>query len=169
MGKATHVVPPSHGTVTLKKQKVEAKSDKIGERCQTSKPCELGERCGKTSRPFEIIYSNWSGKAPIASLTGALYYITFIDDFMRAAWILFLEEKSAAKEAIHNFVNLIDREFDTKIKYFFTDNGTEYVNLDVRHFFHEKGIVHNTIQAYTHENNGMAERFNPTILTMVEM
>ena len=86
MGKATHVVPPSHGTVTLKKQKVEAKSDKIGERCQTSKPCELGERCRKTSRPFEIIYSNWSGKAPIASLTGALYYITFIDDFTRAAW-----------------------------------------------------------------------------------
>ena len=169
MGKATHVVPPSHGTVTLKKQKVEAKSDEIGERCQKSKPCELGERCQKTSRPFEMVYSNLSGKAPIASLTGALYYIIFIDDFMRAAWILFLEEKSAAKEAIHNFVNLIDREFDTKIKYFFTDNGTEYVNLHIRHFFHEKGIVHNTIPAYTHEYNGMAERFNPTILPMVQM
>ena len=96
-----------------------------------------------------------SGKAPIASLAGALYYITFVDDFSRAAWILFLQEKSAAKEAIHNFVNLIERQFDTKIKYFFTDNGTEYVNSDVRHFFLDKGIVHNTIPAYTHEYNDM--------------
>ena len=66
-------------------------------------------------------------------------------------------------------MNLIERQFDTKIKYFFTDNGTEYVNSNVRHFFHEKGIVHNTIPAYTHEYNGMAERFNRTISTMVRM
>ena len=110
-----------------------------------------------------------SGKAPIALLAGALYYITFIDDFSRPAWILFLQEKSAAKEAIHNFMNLMERQFDTKIKYFFSDNGTEYVNSDVRHFFHEKGIVHNTILAYTHAYNGMAERFNRTISTMVRM
>ena len=144
MGKSTHVVPLSHGTVIPKKRKIEAKSDEEAKE----------ERC-RTSRPFEIIYSDLSGKAPIASLAGALYYITFIDDFSRAAWILFLQEKSAAKEAIHNFVNLIKRQFDTKIKYFFTDNGTEYVNSDVRHFFLDKGIAHNTIPAYTHEYNDM--------------
>ena len=110
-----------------------------------------------------------SRKSPIASLAGALYYITFIDDIMRAGWILFLQEKLAAKEAIHNFANLIERQFDTKIKYFFTDNGTEYVNSDVRHFFHDKSIVHNTIPAYIHEDNGMAEIFNLTISTMVHI
>ena len=67
-------------------------------------------------------------------------------------------------------MNLIERQFDdTKIKYFFIDNGTEYVNSNGRYFFHEKGIVHNTIPAHTHEYNGMAERFNRTISTMVQM
>ena len=156
MGKSTNVVPPLHGTVTSKKRKIEPKTDDIGERYQTS-------------RPFEIIYSDLSGLAPIASLAGALYYITFLDDFTRAAWILFLQEKSATKEAIHNFMNLMERHFDIKIQYFFTDNGTEYANLDIRHFFHKKGIVHNTILPYTHEYNSMAETLNQTISTMVRI
>lgn len=102
-------------------------------------------------------------------MSGCSLDITFIDDFTRAAWILFLKEKSPAKDSIRSFVNLVERQFDAKIKHFFTDNRTEYVNSTVRQFFLEKGIIHDTIPAYTHEFNGMAERFNRTIVTMVRM
>lgn len=102
-------------------------------------------------------------------MSGCSLDITFIDDFTRAAWILFLKEKSAAKDLIRSFVNLVERQFDTKIKHFFTDNRTEYVNSTVGQFFLEKGIIHDTIPAYTHEFNGMAERFNRTIVIMVSM
>ena len=42
---------------------------------------KLGSR---TTQPFELIYSDLSGKQPIPSYENLLYYITFIDDF---TWI----------------------------------------------------------------------------------
>jgi len=38
----------------------------------------LGNR---TTKPFELIYSDLSGKQPIPSYDNSLYYITFIDDY----------------------------------------------------------------------------------------
>jgi len=37
----------------------------------------------RTTKPFELIYSDLSGKQPIPSYSNSLYYITFIDDYSR--------------------------------------------------------------------------------------
>src|SRR5258706_947006 len=48
----------------------------------------------RATKPLERIFSDLSGKAPIPSLGGSFYYISFIDDFTHFAWIYFLKEKS---------------------------------------------------------------------------
>ena len=124
----------------------------------------------RTSKPFEIIYSDLSGIAPVPSLAeDAYYYITFIDDYTRLTWIIFLKNKHAAENAIRGFVALVQRQFDKKIKRVFTDNGTEYVNQSVTQYFLEKGIIHDLMPAHCHEYNGIAERYNRTLMTMVRM
>ena len=99
--------------------------------------------------------------------------MTFIDDYTRLTWVVFLREKSAADSAIRGFVAMVERQFEGhgqgRIKHFFTDNGTEYVNQSVSQFFLEKGIKHDTTPAYCHEYNGIAERFNRTLMTMMRM
>jgi len=46
-----------------------------------------------------------------------------------------------------------------------TDNGGEYVEADI--FFKDKGIRHIRILPYSYQSNGVAERYNRTIQTMV--
>ena len=119
----------------------------------------------RTTQPFELIYSDLSGKQPLPSYGNSLYYITFIDDFTRMGWISFLKNKSDASNALKEFVTFAERQFRTTVLSVITDNGGEYVESDI--FFKDKGIRHIRIPPYSHQSNGVAERYNRTIQTMV--
>lgn len=121
----------------------------------------------RATKPFEMIHSDLSGKMPVQSLGKTYYYISFIDDFTRYSYIYFLKEKSDALKAIKEFVTKVEKQHDAKVKKFRNDNGGEYVNKEARKYFLEKGIVVETIPPYSHESNGVAERFNRTVTNMV--
>jgi transposase InsO family protein len=84
----------------------------------------------------------------------------------RFAWVYLLKNKSDAAKAIKDFVRKAERQHKTKILRFRTDNGGEYVNKEIETFFSESGISHNRTVPYSHESNGVAERFNRTIITI---
>ena len=83
------------------------------------------------------------------------------------AWVYFLKTKDEASLAIEHFVNLIQCQFQTTILCFKTDNGGEYVNNRTEAFWTQTGIRHEPIPPYSHESNGIPERFNRTIQTMM--
>ena len=120
MGKSTHHVPAPHTAQPVTRRRIETHHEDSQD--------EQNQR-RRTTAPFEMIYSDLSGIAPIPSLAEASYYMSFIDDFTRLTWVVFLHEKSAAESAIRGFVAMVERQFEGQgIKHFFTDNGTEYVN-----------------------------------------
>jgi len=47
------------------------------------------------------------------------------------------------------------------------DNGEEYIEAEVNKFFRSKGIRHLYTPLYSHQSNGVSERYNRTIQTMV--
>jgi len=73
-------------------------------------------------------------------------------------WIFYLKNKSDAYPTMQNFVTFIERQHNTKILSFMTDNGGEYVEIDS--FFTSKGIRHIRIPPYSHQSNGVSERYN---------
>jgi hypothetical protein len=79
-------------------------------------------------------------------------------------WIVPLKKKSDAYQAIINFITFIERQFNVMVLIVVTDNGGEYVQIDA--YFKQKGIRHVRIPPYSHESNGVPERFNRTIQTM---
>jgi transposase InsO family protein len=117
-------------------------------------------------RPFELIHSDLSGRWSQPSFGKSEYYITFVDDYSKYTWVKFLRQKSDATKAIHDFVSEHDRQGQNILR-FRTDNGGEYVNKELEGFFQSKGIIHELTPAYSHESNGVAERYNRTIVTMV--
>jgi len=48
----------------------------------------------KTKCLLDLIHTDVSGPPLVASIGGARYYITFIDDFSRKIWVYFLKQKS---------------------------------------------------------------------------
>ena len=53
------------------------------------------------------------------------------------------------------------------MKRFRSDHGGEYLNEVLTKFFAQKGIIHDLTSPYNHESNGVAERFNRIIQTIV--
>ena len=84
----------------------------------------------KTKGTLELIHSDVCDPMSSTSLSGFEYYITFIDDFSRKAWIYFLKAKSEVFEKFKEFKALIENLSDKKIKTLSSDNGGEYTSKE---------------------------------------
>ena len=126
------------------------------------------ESATKTKRAFELIHTVLSGRFSVPSIGKRLHYITFIDDFTRYAWIAFLAKKPDAKDAIKNFIHSAESQHsDTRIPRFRNDNGGEYITDELKAYYESAGIAIEYAPPYSHESNGVAERFNRTVVTMM--
>jgi len=83
------------------------------------------------------------------------------------AWVSFLKQKSDTATAIQTFIATSERQFSTCILCFKSDHGREYINTEMLWFFHRTGIRHEPTPPYSHESNGIPERYNRTIQTMM--
>ncbi|MCO5600104.1 hypothetical protein L7F22_054212 [Adiantum nelumboides] len=63
----------------------------------------------KTTRLLELIHSDVCGPMQTASLTGNLYYLTFIDDFSKYTHIYFLKHKYEVFTHFQHFVVFVER------------------------------------------------------------
>jgi transposase InsO family protein len=95
-----------------------------------------------------------------SSIGGSRYFLTFIDDKSRKIFIYFLQNKSGWEEsrAFQDFKNLAETQTGRKLKILRTDNGTEYKNSKFQEIFRQNGIVHQTTNVHTPEQNGLSER-----------
>lgn len=111
-----------------------------------------------------MIHSDVWGPSRVTTQSGKSWFITFIDDHTRVTWVFLLKEKSEAEMVFKNFYNMIQTQFQTKIKIFRSDNGKEFFNQVLGSFFGEKGIIHQSSCPYTPQQNGVAERKNRHLL-----
>lgn len=123
-----------------------------------------GERSKKI---LDLIHTDVCGPMPVQSLGGHKYFITMIDDYSRKCFLYPLKSKSEAFEKFKIFTLMIENQTTRKIKAVRSDNGGEYVNKKFRQFCDERGIIQQTTIPYTPQQNGVAERFNRTIMEKV--
>ena len=119
----------------------------------------------RSSAPFELIHSDLSGKFSTKSIGGSRYFVTFIDDYTRFTWIRFIPLKSDTSTTIHNFLKYVKTQFNATVKRFRSDNGGEYMATACHDILKEHGIEWESTTPYNHESNGVAERFNRTVVT----
>ena len=82
------------------------------------------------------------------------------------SWIYFLKRKSEVFNVFVSFYKMVQNQFNTTIKILRSDNGGEYINLDMNHFITKNGLIHQTTCPDTPQQNGVAERKNRTLLEM---
>lgn len=98
------------------------------------------------------------GGYKIASLTGAHYFLTIVDDFSRATWVYLLKYKSDAQRYILMFCKMIERQFGAKVKCIQSDNGSEFRTQELMSHYENEGIIFQTSCTDTPQQNGVVER-----------
>ena len=63
-----------------------------------------------TSKPLELVHTDLCEPTRTKSLQGESYFMVFIDDFIRMAWVFFLKEKSEAFNKFKVFKTLVENE-----------------------------------------------------------
>ncbi|GJZ99712.1 putative RNA-directed DNA polymerase [Tanacetum coccineum] len=114
---------------------------------QTREPFPLSDH--KSSKIGELVHLDVWGPYKVTSRDGFRYFLTIVDDFTRAVWIYMLKGKDDVYDSIVSFAQMITNLFETNVKTFRSDNGSEFVNNKLQRFFNEKGILHQTICVYT--------------------
>jgi hypothetical protein len=121
----------------------------------------------RSNIPGERVVSDVWGPARVVSIGGWKYYISFGDDCVRYITALFLREKGEAPKRIKECVAKIKQRFGKAPSYLRVDNGKELVNDEVKEFCAQEGITIEASAPYSPSQNGIAERYNRTLIELV--
>ena len=89
---------------------------------------------------LELVHTDVWGPAPVKSLGGSLYYITFIDDSTRKVWVYFLKNKSDVFSTFVKWKAKVENQTGARVKCLRSDNGGEYNSKEFTNFFAAHGI-----------------------------
>jgi hypothetical protein len=107
---------------------------------------------------LDLIHSDVCGPMTVASLSGYLYYVLFIDDHSRKTWIYFLKTKDGVLVRFQEFRAQVENLTGRKIKVLRSDNGGEYTSRDFNDLCIETRIKREYTVPYNPQHNVVAER-----------
>jgi uncharacterized protein YigE (DUF2233 family) len=117
---------------------------------------------------LELIHSDVCGPMPSTSLSGYVYYVSFIDDYPHKTWVYFLKSKDEVLEKFKEFKDLVENLSERKIKILRSDNGGGYTSNEFGSFCRDVEIKRELTTTYNPQQNGVAERKNRTIMEAVK-
>ena len=99
-------------------------------------------KVGRTPKKekLELVHTDVWGPAPVTSLGGSLYYVTFIDDSTRKVWVYFLKNKSDVFVTFKRWKDEVENQTNLKLKCLKSDNGGEYDSQEFKAFCSKNGI-----------------------------
>jgi hypothetical protein len=129
---------------------------------------QFPKRDNKAEGALELIHSDVCGPMPSSSISGSVYYVSFIDDYSCKPWIYFLKSKDEVFSKFKEFKAFIENLFERKIKILRSDNGGEYTSKEFVKFCRDVGIKRELTTPYNPQQNSVAERKNRTIMGAVK-
>ena len=165
---ASSTIPASF-TSSLEETSISAPSLRDCPICIQSK---LTTRRGKSTlaigeKYLDIIYSDICGPIAPSTNRGTRYIACFIDSKTRYASTFLLARKDALIGIFKDFIKKEENTSNNTLKRLHSDNGLEYKNTAFSSFLRERGAIATFSSRYAHEQNGLAEIFNRTLLNKV--
>lgn len=118
----------------------------------------------KAKRILETVSTDVCGPISPGTHDEKNYFLTFIDHYSHFCVCYLLKHKSEVMERLQEYVSMVEAKFNVKIEKLRCDNGGEYVSKMYTDFCTKRGIRIQYTVPHTPEQNGVAERFNRTIM-----
>ena len=142
----------------------------------------------RSSKILDLVHTDVCGPFPVESLGGSRYFLSFVDDYSRYAWIYPIKAKSEVFGRLKQWLSMVERMHETKVqtlqageslrnmiapdsndkvvKVLQSDNGGEYLSTQMIQFLQERGITHRLTTPRNPHQNGVAERMNRTLVEL---
>ena len=114
----------------------------------------------RSKEPLGLVHSDVCGKMNAKSLSGAEYFLTFIDDCTRYVWVYVLKRKDQVFETFLEWKALVEKSTCQNLKVLRTDNGGKYTSTEFQQYLKKEGVRHELTVPKTPEQNGVAQ--NPS-------
>ncbi|GMF39027.1 unnamed protein product [Phytophthora fragariaefolia] len=114
----------------------------------------------------DVVHTDGMGPMKPKSKGGALYVLTFIDDYSRLVYPYLLTLKAHVFDWFRKFKALAKMQTGYKLKCIRSDNGGEYISKRFNQLCASSVVEHQTSALYSPQQNGLAERMNRTITEM---
>jgi hypothetical protein len=110
----------------------------------------------KSTHILDLVFCDVWGPAPVSSYDGHSYFLLCVDHYSKFMWFFPLKLKSDVFVIFKQFITMVERQFNTKLKSVQTDWGGEFRKLSP--LFTQLGIIHRLSCPHTSEQNGTVER-----------
>ena len=120
-----------------------------------------------TAEPLELVHSDVCGKLESKSLSGAEYFVIFIDDKTRFVCVYVIKHKSNVFKKFCEWKTEVEKSLGHCVTTLHTDNGGKYTSTEFEAYLRNEGIKHELTIPKCPEQNGVAERLNKTLIEMV--
>ena len=110
------------------------------------------------------MHSNLAGLMEVQSIQGTLYIATFINDYSRHGVVYFLKSKDQCAAAFKTFLAWAETQTSEQLLMLHSDWGGEYLSCAIKNVLDQKGIEHKLTMPGSSQQNGVAKRWNRTIL-----
>ncbi|CAI5468758.1 unnamed protein product [Closterium sp. Yama58-4] len=96
-----------------------------------------------------------------------LYTLTDIDAGTRYVWVANVESRDRANQVFRLWLAHAQRQSGEKLKIWQSDGAAEFPSKQTQDYLAQKGIEHHISLPYAHQQQGVAERTNRTLMTKV--
>ncbi|XP_074283966.1 uncharacterized protein LOC141608519 [Silene latifolia] len=107
---------------------------------------------------FELIHVDLWGPYKVATITGAHYFFTIVDDHTRVTWTFLLKYKTQVASTFENFLAQVGNVYNSSVKVVRSDNGTEIIQDTCLGMLAKRGILHQKSVPGVPQQNGRVER-----------
>lgn len=112
---------------------------------------------------LDLVHTDVCGKTQNKSLSGAQYFVTFVDSHSNRVWAVAIRQKSEVFAVFKRWKATVETETGRRLKTLRSDNGGEYVSLEFSAYMDQCGVRHEFTIPKTPAQNGKAERLNRTL------
>jgi len=120
-----------------------------------------------TTKLFLLVHSDVCGPFKTSAYNGALYFVTFINDYNRWILITFMKIKNQMLEEFKIFKGIVETITWHKLNFLQTNNGGEYIFVEFRKYCSDHGIIHQFFGPHSLENNKTTGRKNRSLCETV--
>ena len=144
-----------------------------------------------SAKVLDLVHIDVCGPFPVPSIDGSRYFVSFVDDHTRIAWIHTIQSKSDVFDVVKQCLAMVENMHETKLrvlqtdkklrtwmsagtggcntglKILHSDNGGANLLTRLSQFLCDHGIQHRITAPYNPHQNGVGERLSCTLVELV--